>query len=104
MITVLLVVAHLLGLVSSVHAIMTVRTAQGAIAWAVSLNTFPYVAVPAYWIFGRRKFESYANGPHVDPMRRGASGTAEGKTLLTNMWSPLPGSPPRSAAGGDACR
>jgi cardiolipin synthase len=58
-ITVLVLLAHGLGLLSSVHAVMTARTAQGAIAWAVSLNTFPYVAVPAYWVFGRRKFEGY---------------------------------------------
>jgi len=38
---------------------MTARTAQGAIAWGVSLNTFPYVAVPMYWVFGRRSFEGY---------------------------------------------
>jgi cardiolipin synthase A/B len=51
--------AHLLGAITSVHAILTVRTSQGSIAWAVSLNTFPYVAVPAYWIFGRADFEGY---------------------------------------------
>ena len=50
---------HLLGAISSIHAIMSSRTAQGAIAWAVSLNTFPYVAVPAYWVFGRNKFNGY---------------------------------------------
>ena len=59
MITAAVLVAHTLGLTSSVHAIMTARTAQGAIAWAVSLNTFPYAAVPAYWVFGRRKFAGY---------------------------------------------
>ncbi len=56
-----LFVAHTLGALSSVQAIMTTRTSQGAIAWAVSLNTFPYVAVPAYWIFGRSKFEGYVD-------------------------------------------
>jgi cardiolipin synthase len=25
----------------------------------VTLNTFPYLAVPAYWVFGRSKFEGY---------------------------------------------
>jgi cardiolipin synthase len=50
---------HLLGLLSSVHAVMTARTAQGAIAWGIGLNTFPYVAVPMYWVFGRRSFEGY---------------------------------------------
>jgi len=51
--------AHLAGALTSVRAIMEVRTAQGAIAWAVSLNTVPYVSVPAYWIFGRTKFQGY---------------------------------------------
>lgn len=50
---------HLLGLLTSIDAILSVRTAQGAIGWAVSLNTFPYVAVPAYWVFGRSNFEGY---------------------------------------------
>src|SRR5678815_5663742 len=50
---------HLLGALTSIRAILDVRTAQGAIAWAVSLNTVPYVAVPAYWIFGRSSFEGY---------------------------------------------
>lgn len=41
---------HFLGLLSSIHAVMSTRTPQGAIAWAASLNTFPYIAVPAYWV------------------------------------------------------
>jgi cardiolipin synthase len=56
---VLVVLFHVLGFVSSIHSIMSTRTAQGAIAWAVTLNTFPYLAVPAYWVFGRSKFEGY---------------------------------------------
>ena len=50
---------QVLGLLSSVHAILNTRTPQGAIAWAVSLNTFAVVAVPAYWVFGRDKFHGY---------------------------------------------
>ncbi len=57
--TLFFAVCHLLGALTSIHAILAVRTAQGAIAWAVSLNTFPYVAVPAYWVFGRSNFEGY---------------------------------------------
>ena len=41
------VVFHTLGFISSIHAVMSTRTSQGAIAWAVSLITFPYLAVPA---------------------------------------------------------
>ena len=54
-----LLVAHLVGLATSLHALMTVRTAQGTIAWVVSLNAMPLLAVPAYWVLGRSKFEGY---------------------------------------------
>jgi len=54
-----ILILHVLGFISSIHAVMSTRTAQGAIAWAVSLNTFPYLAVPAYWVFGRSKFQGY---------------------------------------------
>src|SRR5262245_8386873 len=57
--TIIIVGFHILGALTSIDAILGVRTSQGAIAWAVSLNTIPYVAVPAYWIFGRSNFEGY---------------------------------------------
>ena len=44
---------HLLGIVSAIMALMSSRTSQGAVAWIISLLTFPYVALPAYWFFGR---------------------------------------------------
>jgi cardiolipin synthase len=59
MIAVAMVVFHVLGFISSIHAVMGTRTSQGAIAWVISLNTFPYVAVPAYWILGRSRFKGY---------------------------------------------
>ena len=58
---IVLLIFHVMGAISSIHAIMATRTAQGAIAWAVSLNTFPYLAVPAYWVFGRNKFQGYVS-------------------------------------------
>jgi len=57
----IVVVAHVLGFLSSIHAIMSTRTEQGAIAWAVSLNILPYVAVPAYWVLGRSRFQGYVD-------------------------------------------
>ncbi|WP_457676982.1 cardiolipin synthase [Thiolapillus sp.] len=59
MISVFFLFFQIAGLISSVHAILNTRTAQGAIAWVVSLNTLPVVAVPAYWVFGRSKFVGY---------------------------------------------
>ena len=53
------ILMHLLGAVTSVQAVMSTRTSQGAIAWAISLNTFPYLAVPAYWGLGQSKFDGY---------------------------------------------
>ncbi len=50
---------YLAGVISAVHAIANTRTPQGALAWALSLVTVPLVAVPAYWVFGRSKFEGY---------------------------------------------
>lgn len=56
---VVVILFHIGGLIASVHAVETVRTPQGAVAWAVSLNTFPYAALPAYLVFGRSRFEGY---------------------------------------------
>lgn len=52
-------ILHLVGFISSIDALRAARTSQGAIAWVVSLNTFPIVAVPSYWVFGRSRFQGY---------------------------------------------
>ncbi len=51
---------QLLGIVSALEAIMKTRTSTGAIAWSLSLLAMPVVMVPAWWVFGRRKFRGYA--------------------------------------------
>jgi cardiolipin synthase A/B len=55
----IVVLFHVVGALTSVRAVMETRTSQGALAWAISLNTFPYVTVPAYWVLGRSKFRDY---------------------------------------------
>ncbi len=50
---------YISGLASAVAAAMTARTAQGALAWCLALITFPFLAVPAYWVFGRSKFQGF---------------------------------------------
>jgi cardiolipin synthase len=59
LLTAFFIFAHLAGALTSIRAIMEVRTAQGTIAWVFALNAVPYVSVPAYWVFGRSKFEGY---------------------------------------------
>lgn len=52
-------VFYIAGFVLAGHSVMTTRTAQGAIAWSVSLVSFPFAAVPAYLVFGRARFEGF---------------------------------------------
>ncbi len=53
----LVTASYIAGAIAAVDAIMTARTEQGAIAWSVSLLSMPFVALPAYLVFGRSKFE-----------------------------------------------
>ena len=48
---------YVAGIIAAVDAIMNTRTAPGAVAWSVSLVAMPFVAVPAYLVLGRSKFE-----------------------------------------------
>ncbi len=91
--TIFIAFCHLLGALTSIDAILNVRTSQGAIAWAVSLNTFPYVSVPAYWVFGRSNFEGYV------VLRRETAaelGDAE-RQLARDLFAMRPESEPASA-------
>ena len=78
LISTLVALIHTLGVLSAVHAVARVRTPQGAIAWAISLLTFPYIALPLYWILGRNRFHGYA-----EVLRRGALEHADqGETAI----------------------
>lgn len=55
----LLGLVHLLGIVAALHALLTVRTAQGAIAWAMPLFFIPYLTLIPYLVFGARSFYAY---------------------------------------------
>lgn len=54
-----LVVSHGVGLATAVVALMSTRTPQGTVAWILGLVTFPYLAVPMFWVLGHRRFEGY---------------------------------------------
>ncbi len=60
MITAIVTAFYVAGILLAIEAAMKVRTAQGAIAWSVSLVSFPFVSVPAYLVLGRSKFEGMA--------------------------------------------
>jgi len=86
------------GILSAVHAIMSTRTPQGSVAWAVSLITVPVVAVPAYWVFGRNKFRGYvlARQEDIDKISSVAAGARQQVAELATDESPF--SADRSAA------
>ncbi|MDF1752868.1 MAG: cardiolipin synthase [Verrucomicrobiales bacterium] len=56
---ILLIGAEVLALISVANALMSTRSATGAWGWVMSLLAFPFLAVPAYWVFGRREFNGY---------------------------------------------
>ncbi|XKE47452.1 cardiolipin synthase [Halomonas organivorans] len=68
----LILLTHVLGVLSAVQALMSARTSQGAIAWIISLVAMPYLAVPAFWVFGRPRFYGYvsARGERDTVLRR----------------------------------
>jgi len=80
---------QVLALLSIVHVVMTARGAAVAWAWAMSMLALPLVAVPLYWIAGRRRFEGYAE-------RMGEAREA------CSQWGSQPGGACDAAAVGGA--
>lgn len=60
-------VAYLMGFLLAIMALWRARTAQGATAWVVALVGFPFVSIPLFLIFGRNKFYGYVrNRKNID--------------------------------------
>ncbi|QDT03082.1 putative cardiolipin synthase YwiE [Rubripirellula lacrimiformis] len=78
---VFLLVAHLLGAAASLNVLTEQRTPQGAIAWIVSLNTFPYLAVPMYWLVGETDY-----GEHAIAYR---ASTSKGQPIVARLYRDL---------------
>jgi cardiolipin synthase len=54
-----IIILRVTGLILAADAVMTARTPQGSLAWALSLLVIPEVAVWLYIIFGSRRFLGY---------------------------------------------
>lgn len=52
-------VLYLVGIASAVDALFKSRQPQAKTAWILGLAFAPLFVVPLYWVFGRRKFETY---------------------------------------------
>jgi len=53
-------VVYVTAVICAVREIMNSRTAQGSIAWLLSLFFLPFLTVPLYFVFGWRSFSDYA--------------------------------------------
>ena len=70
-----------LGILAAIHAVMNVRTAQGALAWAIALVFMPVLTLFPYLVFGRNGFDSYVRS-------RRAADLAMQKALAALDWRP----------------
>lgn len=59
LVALLVAVFYVIAAICAVREIMNSRTAQGTIAWLLSLFFLPYLTVPLYFVFGWRSFEDY---------------------------------------------
>ena len=64
-IAVVFLIVEIVWILAAFHAVMNTKTSQGAIAWGISLVTFPWLALPLYAVFGRSKFHGYVLLRHV---------------------------------------
>ena len=54
-----IVLTYLAGAASALDALFKSRQPQAKTAWILGLALAPFFALPVYWIFGRRRYESY---------------------------------------------
>ena len=92
-----IVLLHLTGVACAVVAVMQTRTPQGAIAWSVSLITFPYLSVPLYLVFGRTKFQGYLTARERVAERVVAASTSLGAALEPYVVRPAQHIPAHAA-------
>lgn len=54
-----LIILHLIGIGLTVYAAFQARTPQGLMAWGLALIFFPYLGIPLFLLFGKRKLDDY---------------------------------------------
>jgi cardiolipin synthase len=72
------------------------RTSQSTLAWLLALVFVPFVAVPLFLVFARRKFPEKAKGPDDDADRRAGIGEkGTDKATIARVLGPCGVAPPR---------
>ena len=57
---VVLVIAEFAGILLALDVVMQPRSSQGTIAWFIALIAMPLITIPLYLLFGRTRFQGYA--------------------------------------------
>lgn len=98
----LLTFLHVLGLLAAVHALLTVRTAQGTIAWGLSLVLLPELTLLPYLVFGRSRFEGYISARRQENQQMLRAAQAKGWPARQSD-DPVPGLPALARLTGMGC-
>ncbi|MFP5384824.1 MAG: cardiolipin synthase [Bacteriovoracia bacterium] len=59
----LLVVFYLTGFALAINAVFQARTPQGTVAWILGLIFFPFLAIPLFLLFGKKRLDHYEKLP-----------------------------------------
>lgn len=62
----ILVLAQVVGFISSLSAVLKARTSEAAFAWFIALNLLPIITLPFYWFLGRSKIDGYVEARRRD--------------------------------------
>lgn len=55
----IIIILYLAGFALAINAIFQSRTPQGTMAWFLALTCIPFLAVPAFLLFGKKRIEDY---------------------------------------------
>src|SRR5580704_7904366 len=73
----------------------TGRTSQSTLAWLLALVFMPFVAIPLFFVLGRRKFPMRAKGPGDDADRRARIGRGAQPVSIASVLQSGGVAPPR---------
>jgi len=100
----LITLLHLLGIVAALHAVLSVRTAQGTIAWVLSLVLLPELTLLPYLVFGRSRFEGYIAARRQENQQMLRAAHAQGWPLTSDIHAVEAGLPELAQLTGMHCR
>ncbi|SFR82616.1 cardiolipin synthase [Marinobacter daqiaonensis] len=66
LVAIALIGLYAVALVCVYRILLSYRTAQGAIAWVISLLGLPWLAVPLFLLFGRNRFSGYVRARRLN--------------------------------------